>query len=100
MDPLNCHSDAEAHALIRKARDVQIELYDFDQVCGIGKLFPRTELPPKSESVYTISFTSGTTGSKPKGVVLTQETTAAGITFTICNVPHIKDDVEIVFLPL
>ncbi|KAM9901371.1 hypothetical protein OXX79_004581 [Metschnikowia pulcherrima] len=100
MDPLNCHSDAEAHALIRKARDVQIELYDFSQVCGIGKLFPRTELPPKSESVYTISFTSGTTGSKPKGVVLTQETTAAGITFTICNVPHIKDDVEIVFLPL
>lgn len=100
MDPLNCNSEIEANALKERARGVLIELYDFEQVCGVGRLFPRKELVPKPESVYTISFTSGTTGSAPKGVVLTQETTAAGITFTICNVPHIQEDIEIVFLPL
>ncbi|GEQ72811.1 hypothetical protein JCM33374_g6499 [Metschnikowia sp. JCM 33374] len=100
MDPLNCRSAAEARALVERARNCKIEVYDFSQVSGIGKIFPHPELPPTPESVYTISFTSGTTGSRPKGVVLTHETAAAGITFTICNVPYLRDDVEIVFLPL
>ncbi|OBA22086.1 acetyl-CoA synthetase-like protein [Metschnikowia bicuspidata var. bicuspidata NRRL YB-4993] len=100
MDPLDCRSDAEARALAARARECLVELYDFGQVCGVGRLFPHPEMPPSPAAVYTISFTSGTTGSKPKGVVLTHETTSAGITFTICNVPRIKDDVEMVFLPL
>lgn len=100
MDPLDCLSRGTGDALVKRARAANIELYDFEQVCGVGKLFPHVELPPSSKTAYTISFTSGTTGSAPKGVVLTQESSAAGITFLLCRVPYIKNDKALSFLPL
>lgn len=100
MDPLNNVSDAEAADLVSSARQIGIELYDFDQVLGVGKIFPLADIPPKPTTAYTISFTSGTTGSAPKGVVLTQENAALGICFITCMVPPIEDDLEFVFLPL
>lgn len=100
MDPLDCVSPSVGDALVKRARAVNIELYDYDQVCGVGKLFPHAELPPSSKTGYTISFTSGTTGNAPKGVVLTHENAAAGVTFLACRVPYIKDDRALSFLPL
>lgn len=100
MDPLDCISAEEGLALKETASKVGIELYDFPQVYGVGALFPHTEIPPKPETVYTISFTSGTTGSAPKGVVLTQENAALGITFVMCMAPPIENDLEMAFLPL
>lgn len=100
MDPLDCDSTASGRELVYRARRANIELLDMNQVMGIGHLFPRETLPPSPESLYTISFTSGTTGSSPKGVMLTQSTAALGITFISTNSPAIEDDVEIVFLPL
>lgn len=100
MDPLDCISESEGQALVAEARAVQIELCDLNQACGIGRLFPHEELPPSPKTTYTISFTSGTTGSMPKGVVLTHESAASGICFIACCVPYVKDDSEMAFLPL
>lgn len=100
MDPLGCESEASGRELVYRARKANIELFDMDQVMGIGRLFPREPLPPSPESLYTISFTSGTTGASPKGVMLTHSNAALGITFAATSSPPIRDDVEIVFLPL
>lgn len=100
MDPLNCESEAAGREMVRKAREVNIELFDMEQVVGVGRLFPQETLPPNPESLYTISFTSGTTGAAPKGVMLTHITAALGITFMATNGPGIADDVELIFLPL
>lgn len=100
MDPLDCISEQEAQSLVFEARSVKIELCDLNQACGIGKLFPLEELPPQPKTAYTISFTSGTTGSAPKGVMLTHESAASGICFIACCAPYVKDDTEMAFLPL
>lgn len=100
MDPLDCVSPGEGLLLVSKARAVGIELCDYNQALGIGRLFPHEELPPTPRTVYTISFTSGTTGSAPKGVVLTQENAASGVAFIACCAPSVKNDSEMAFLPL
>lgn len=100
MDPLDSYSEAEGQALVHKAREAKIELCDMRQAQGIGRLFPHEELPPSPKTVYTISFTSGTTGSAPKGVVLTQENAASGVCFICCCAPSVKNDREMAFLPL
>lgn len=100
MDPLDCVSIDEGNAMRKAAQDVKIELYDMKQVYGIGALFPEEEVAPEPKTVYTISFTSGTTGSDPKGVVLTHENAALGVTFVLCMAPPIENDLEMAFLPL
>lgn len=100
MDPLDCMSATEAEELRHAAFAVDIELYDMKQVYGVGSLFATPEIPPSPNTVYTISFTSGTTGSAPKGVVLTQMNAALGIAFVICMAPPISGDLEMAFLPL
>lgn len=100
MDPLGCVLESSGHRLVERARELNIELYDFDQVLGVGEIFPRPTLPPLPSSVYTISFTSGTTGLAPKGVVLTHENAALGITFVLTVAPPILNDRELAFLPL
>lgn len=52
------------------AKDKGILLYDWDEVETIGRQFPREHTPPTPSSVYTISYTSGTTGM-PVGCGLT-----------------------------
>lgn len=100
MDPLDCESPEAGQSLVEMARAANIELFGMDQVIGIGKLFPMAPLPPTPESLYTISFTSGTTGASPKGVIMTHLNAALGICFVLCNAPSLPFDVEIVFLPL
>lgn len=100
MDPLDCMSEPEGQALVRRARTAKIELFDINQVCQVGKLFPHEELPSNPNTAYTISFTSGTTGSAPKGVVLTQKNAAAAVCHLACCAPHIKAGTELAFLPL
>lgn len=98
MDPLNCNGTQ--HALVKQARDVNIELFDMDQVCGVGRLFPHQDLPPATDSCYTISFTSGTTGSAPKGVVIPHKNAAAAICFLVSMAPFEPNDSALSFLPL
>lgn len=69
------------------AEAVNIKLTSFDQIIEYGKNFPLKNLPPTPEALYTISFTSGTTGSKPKGVSLTHSAAISSLCFLLTSVP-------------
>ncbi|KAI3406483.2 hypothetical protein KGF56_000615 [Candida oxycetoniae] len=96
MDPLTKH-DA---ALIKEADANKIKVFDIHQVEKIGAIFPREETPPHAESIFTITFTSGTTGANPKGVVLAQKAAAAAISSISILLPHHSNFKEFSFLPL
>ncbi|CUM48456.1 uncharacterized protein AC631_01074 [Debaryomyces fabryi] len=105
MDPLfhlskNSKFQAEDESLFSFARDSEISLYDIDYVEKVGSSFRVEELPPTPETMYTISFTSGTTGSKPKGVILTQENAVSAITFLTSTMPQVDNGKAFIFLPL
>lgn len=101
MDPLSeVYGEQGKQQLIDEAKALNIMLYDFEQVLEVGRIFPHADLPPKSTTQYTISFTSGTTGSKPKGVVLTHSNLAGAVAFLVCQVPSIQNYKDFCFLPL
>lgn len=99
MDMLHEHDD---HNLFEACIESKLELYDLAQIEEIGMNNLILELPPSPETMYTISFTSGTTGSKPKGVMLTQRNAAAAITFLASLEPKFDSPQgrAFIFLPL
>ncbi|CAH2354017.1 long-chain-fatty-acid--CoA ligase 2 [[Candida] railenensis] len=105
MDPLDLEGKNESISFedvsnVSAARELGITLIDLDRVEKVGEIFPHKELPSTPESTYTISFTSGTTGSKPKGVVLSHVTAGAGITFLHPTLAPPKNGKAFAFLPL
>lgn len=82
------------------AKAAKISLYNFSEVEKLGELYPVKEIPPTPKTTYTIMFTSGTTGSRPKGVVLTHEAAVSGITLSslIFNLP--PNPITYCYLPL
>lgn len=98
FDPLfDNYEDAELKGL---ATANNIALYDLELVMKIGEIFPLKELPPNPDTVHTISFTSGTTGANPKGVVLTQRASCSGVTFVLTQIPQPEISKMFCFLPL
>lgn len=75
-----------------------ITLNDINQILALGEMFPFKPLPPNPNTLYTISFTSGTTGSHPKGVSLTHACAVASLLFYIGVLPITPDNFA--FLPL
>ncbi|KAH3687187.1 hypothetical protein WICPIJ_001846 [Wickerhamomyces pijperi] len=75
------------------------KLFDFKTILQIGSENIRPHIVPTAETLYTISFTSGTTGT-PKGVELTHGNICAGVTFLFTHVHFPKNPVSLVFLPL
>ncbi|KAI5959126.1 hypothetical protein CANMA_004144 [Candida margitis] len=100
MDPLNIREKKTDANLVQLAQENNIKLYDFNQVVKIGEIFPRAETTPTSETTFTLTFTSGTTGANPKGVVLSQRSVASAIQGYSVLLPHHKDTKEFAFLPL
>ncbi|QLQ80506.1 hypothetical protein HG537_0D05060 [Torulaspora globosa] len=81
-----------------------ISLFSLKQVERIGMLNELPVIPPTPDSLYTVSFTSGTTGM-PKGVEMTHGNAAAGVAFTFSAmaVPPGKKNKQLhnmCFLPL
>lgn len=77
-----------------------LSVYDFKTVEKLGELNPLPLIPPKPSTNYTISFTSGTTGANPKGVVLTNGNAVAAMVFCLSQVTPEDNLVFYSFLPL
>lgn len=76
MDPL---LDQDRH-LFQMCLEASISLYDMESIERLGTEMPVDLSPVGRDDVYTISFTSGTTGM-PKGVVIPQKMFLASLTF-------------------
>ncbi|KAI3405203.2 hypothetical protein KGF56_001980 [Candida oxycetoniae] len=63
------------------ADEQNITLFDFQHVEKLGTVAPLQPIPPAPDTRFTISFTSGTTGANPKGVVITNKNAVAGLVF-------------------
>lgn len=104
MDPLdllpNSATSGQDVSLVNECKDSKISLFDMNRVIKIGSLFPIQELYPNVDSLYSISFTSGTTGSMPKGVMLSHKTASAGIIFALTTFGPVKNGKSFSFLPL
>ncbi|KAG0050251.1 hypothetical protein BGZ83_004993 [Gryganskiella cystojenkinii] len=81
------------------ARDKGIVLYDWEEVEVIGRQFPRKHTPPKPSSIYTICYTSGTTGL-PKGAILTHANYVAVLASGESGLVFGPEDCIFSFLPL
>ncbi|GJJ78968.1 long-chain acyl-CoA synthetase [Entomortierella parvispora] len=109
MDPLqdplasgqkNASQSAMAGSILRTyAKDKGILLYDWDEVEAIGRQFPRKHTPPEPKDIYTICYTSGTTGM-PKGAILTHGNYIAALASGDSGTPFGPDDCIFSFLPL
>ncbi|KAI5959127.1 hypothetical protein CANMA_004145 [Candida margitis] len=99
MDPLKVNGKSSA-SLIKLAEENKIKLYDFNQAERIGEVFPREETSPNPETTFTFTFTSGTTGANPKGVVLSQRSVVSALLTFATLLPHNKATKEFCFLPL
>ena len=99
MDPLKVKGKSYA-SLVELAERNNIKLYDFDQVEKIGEVFPREETSPTPDTTFTITFTSGTTGANPKGVLLLQRAVVSALLSYAMLLPHNKLTKEFCFLPL
>lgn len=87
------------------AQQVGVKLYDIYDLEELGKNKPQVLKDPRPEDVFTINFTSGTTGNHPKGVILTHQNVVAGSTKSLFR--DTNDDPETIeqqyylsFLPL
>lgn len=85
MDPLDA---LESARLKSQAEAQNIELTEFVEIERLGEANLIPDIPPTPLTVYTISFTSGTT-SNPKGVVLTNRNAVSALTFCLSSVKKI-----------
>ncbi|EGW31661.1 long-chain-fatty-acid--CoA ligase 2 [Spathaspora passalidarum NRRL Y-27907] len=87
---------------IERAYSLKVVIKDLSQIEEIGAKNPIAELPPSPQTLYTISFTSGTTGSRPKGAMISHQNAAAYASFLMCFEPQASpgQDTAFVFLPL
>lgn len=98
MDPLDIAFDR--HLVEQQAKELNITIHDIREVEEFGRLHPLKPLPPSANTLYTISFTSGTTGANPKGVMLTQANATAAVTFLACSMSQLENGKAFIFLPL
>lgn len=77
-----------------------LRLYEFSELEALGKKAAFDVLPPRPETLFTISFTSGTTGAMPKGVMLDHKASVCAMCYLMAGQPFVKDGKTFAFLPL
>lgn len=79
MDPLPSDGPGSASHLLRSwTKACNVRLLDYNELIQLGVAHPVPPSPPAPDSVYTICYTSGTTG-QPKGAVCTHHNYAVTI---------------------
>ncbi|KAF9543684.1 hypothetical protein EC957_000539 [Mortierella hygrophila] len=81
------------------AQDKGVLLYDWAEVEAIGIKYGRKHTPATPDDIYTICYTSGTTGL-PKGAILTHRNMNAVLASADATTPMSPSDTLISFLPL
>ncbi|KAH3663452.1 hypothetical protein WICMUC_005978 [Wickerhamomyces mucosus] len=85
--------------LREKVESKGYKIFDFKTILEIGAENIKPHRIPTPETLYTIAFTSGTTGI-PKGVELTHGNIVAAATFLFAHIDFPKNPTSLVFLPL
>ncbi|CCH42248.1 Long-chain-fatty-acid-CoA ligase [Wickerhamomyces ciferrii] len=85
--------------LISKAESQGYKIFDFQTILKIGQENLKPHRIPTPDTLYTISFTSGTTGI-PKGVELKHSHVIASGSFLFIHVTFPRNPVSLVILPL
>ncbi|CCH44527.1 Long-chain-fatty-acid-CoA ligase [Wickerhamomyces ciferrii] len=62
----------------QKAESLGLKLFTLNEIIEIGIKSPQSLIPPTPDSILTICYTSGTSGT-PKGVIITHENVLASI---------------------
>jgi len=98
------HSPMTSLLAFQSAKGLGYSVYSFEELKSLGASSPAESVPPKSEELCTIMYTSGTTGD-PKGVMLTHKAVLAGVANIVfyCKINNInfnETDSMISYLPL
>ncbi|KAF9902598.1 hypothetical protein BX616_001880 [Lobosporangium transversale] len=103
MDPLDSSNQpgrvAAGSVLRTYAKDKGVLLYDWAEIEAIGAQFGRKHTPASPSDIYTICYTSGTTGL-PKGAIMTHANMVAVIASADIITPLESSDILISYLPL
>ncbi|CAL1266332.1 unnamed protein product [Larinioides sclopetarius] len=85
-----------------KAKHFDVDLMSFKEMEELGRAHPQNLNPPKPETLATVCYTSGTTGS-PKGVMLTHKSIVANVSAVMLQLGETapgSSDTMLSFLPL
>ncbi|PSK36856.1 hypothetical protein C7M61_003720 [Candidozyma pseudohaemuli] len=83
-----------------KLMETGIQVYEFSELEAIGSRAQYQPMPPHPETLYTISFTSGTTGAMPKGVMLNHKASVCAMCYLMAGQPLVEEGKTFAFLPL